>query len=396
MSPLNRLALAATAAHGTDQLTLAALPFAALAAAAGPGATGALIAAQSAAWLLVSIPAGVWVDRHDRLRLLRAALAATAVACLVGALVSGYATLLAGAGFLAAAGTVVFTLSATARLPALLPPARLPAGNARLELARAGATLLAPLLAGWLARDHGVASIFAAASLTAVLGMIVLRAGATAEPPPAHDRSTPLLTAAREGARHMWRHPALRTVAICAVAWNTGFFALLAVLVPFAVGELALPPTQAGLILGALGAGQVVAALRAPAIARRLPMHAILLFGPAASVGASLLLLGAPAGSPILPCVAMALLGFGPMLWLIARNTLVQLVTPPMLLGRVNATMQLTVFGVRPLGALAGGLAASLGGAQAALVLAVAGFTLSLLAIVSIRSATLPEAAQAQ
>ena len=53
------------------------------------------------------------------------------------------------------------------------------------------------------------------------------------------------------------------------------------------------------------------------------------------------------------------LVGFGPMLWLICQITVRQLVTPAPLMGRVNATVQTAIYGVRPLGALAGGIVAA-------------------------------------
>ena len=71
-----------------------------------------------------------------------------------------------------------------------------------------------------------------------------------------------------------------------------------------------------------------------------------------------------------------------PMLWLICQITVRQLVTPAPLMGRVNATMQTAIYGVRPLGALAGGFAAAQAGLPAALLLIAAAFALSTLVIV--------------
>ena len=58
-----------------------------------------------------------------------------------------------------------------------------------------------------------------------------------------------------------------------------------------------------------------------------------------------------------------------------------QLVTPAHLMGRVNATMQTAMYGMRPLGALAGGLVASFAGLEAALILVSISFALSALSI---------------
>jgi hypothetical protein len=70
------------------------------------------------------------------------------------------------------------------------------------------------------------------------------------------------------------------------------------------------------------------------------------------------------------------------MLWLICQITVRQLVTPAPLMGRVNATLQTAIYGVRPLGALAGGLVAANAGLHAALLLVAAAFALSTLVIV--------------
>ena len=70
------------------------------------------------------------------------------------------------------------------------------------------------------------------------------------------------------------------------------------------------------------------------------------------------------------------------MLWLICQTTVRQLVTPAHLMGRVNATLQTAMYGMRPLGALAGGLLAAQAGLDAALALVATCFVLSALSIV--------------
>src|SRR5262249_54559939 len=71
MKPFTALLGAAAGTHAADQLALATLPLTAtLVLGAGPDILGLLVAAQSAAWLLVTLPAGAWVDRTSRRRLL--------------------------------------------------------------------------------------------------------------------------------------------------------------------------------------------------------------------------------------------------------------------------------------------------------------------------------------
>ena len=84
MKPFTALLGAAAGTHAADQMALATLPLTAtLVLGAGPDLLGLLVAAQSAAWLLVSLPAGTWIDRMPRRRMLIVALALGLTASLV-------------------------------------------------------------------------------------------------------------------------------------------------------------------------------------------------------------------------------------------------------------------------------------------------------------------------
>ena len=177
MKPFTALFGAAAGTHAADQLALATLPLTAtLVLDAGPDVLGVLVAAQSAAWLLVSLPAGAWVDRMPRRTLLIAALALGLLASVVAvaAAAAGAASLLGIAAFLGASGTVVYVLTSVSLLPSLVPAADLPRANARLELARAGVSLAAPFVAGLLAQylsptwGYGLAALGAALALACV------------------------------------------------------------------------------------------------------------------------------------------------------------------------------------------------------------------------------------
>lgn len=373
------LPLAFAGLHGADQLALAAIPLiATLLLGAGPGMTGALVAAQGAAWLLVALPAGVLADRRDRRRLLIGGALLAAAGFGAAALVAKTAPLLALAGFAGASGVVVAALAAFALVPALVERPALPRANALMELGRAVATLAAAPLAG-LAAAQGLPQ--AALGLAGLAGLAAAVAAARL-PRPAAMPATPraaMGAALREGAGFVHEEPLLRAIAMAAVAWNAGFFALMAIAVPLALGPLDLTAAAAGLALGGYGAGLVAGALAAPALARAQPIGRLLLAGPGLSVLGIAALLVAPGGAALGFC--MALLGFGPMVWQVAQTSLRQAVTPAALLGRVGAVMQVAVFGVRPLGALAGGALAAAQGPAAALGLAALGFGLSLLAV---------------
>ena len=85
---------------------------------------------------------------------------------------------------------------------------------------------------------------------------------------------------------------------------------------------------------------------------------------------------------------AFFLIGFGPMLWLVTQTSLRQSVTPAELMGRVGATIQAAIYGVRPLGALAAGTIAAHFGLGAAAAIPLLFFAASLASmVVLLRSA---------
>lgn len=379
------LLLAGITAQFADKLALDTITLAATQAGASPRFVGFLVAAQSAAWLLVSLPAGVLADRIAPRSLILTGgglilAGSLAGAALLGAGHIGWA--LALSTFVAAAGPVVVALSIFVLLPRLVPVAGLPRANGRLELGRACLSLASPLIAGW-AVAHGVGSlglgICAAAGLVLLLAASRLPADRPAAPP-----RQALHRAIAEGGAFVIRHPYLRPIALCAIAWNLAFFAFMGLFAPYAARTLLMSPETIGLASSVYGAGLVFGALSGPMLIARLPIGALLVFGPASSLlGAGLLAL-APAGlgAPAL-AIAFFLFGFGPILWFITQTSLRQAVTPQALLGRVSATLTTAMYGMRPLGALAGGLAGEWLGLEAAVWLPVTLFALSTLAILA-------------
>ena len=400
MKPFTALLGVSAGTHAADQLALATLPLTAtLILGAGPDILGLLVAAQSAAWLLVSLPAGAWVDRLPRRRLLIVALGLGLLASITAviAAATGIAALLGLAAFAGASGTVVFVLTSVSLLPSLVPTDDLPRSNARLELTRAVVSLAAPFVAGLLAQHLSPTWGYALAAFGAALALVCAFALPKGVAPNTPANRPSFIQSIRTGAEFVARHELLRGISLCAICWNFAFFALLAIWAPLALGPLHLDPAHMGLAQSAYGAGMILGALVAPVSSRQLPPFATLIFGPAVSVIAALLFLVAPSGNGFLLSVAgHFLIGFGPILWLICQTTVRQLVTPTPLMGRVNATVQTAIYGVRPLGALAGGLVAAQAGLQSALVLIAVAFALSTLVIVLsplARLRTMPAAA---
>ena len=393
----NRLAWSNLAAQSADQVGLAAAPIVAvLALGAGAGATGMLQTAQTLPYLLLAIPAGVLADRTSRRRLMAGA-EGLRVLSLGGILVLAWLglltlPLLATLGFIGACGTVAYSATAPALVPALVEPTALAAANGRLELARTVAFAGGPALAGTLVGWTGGAPAFgvaAAMSTCAVFLLAGLREPARPARPPHR-----LLSEIREGAGFVLGHRLLRPVYLTQVVFNTAFFILQSVYVPYAVHHLGLSAAAVGATLATYGLGMVAGALLAPRILRALPFGVVIALGPVAGLTAAVVMvLTIWIPSVLLAGLSFFLIGIGPIVWVISTATLRQTVTPSVLLGRVSA-INITAYGARPVGALIGAVVGGLYGAETCLLVAALGFLVQAVVIVAspvLRLARQPE-----
>ena len=379
-----RLAWSNLAAQSAEQIGLAATPLVAvLALGAGAGETGFLQTAQTLPFLLLAIPAGLLADRMPRRRLMALAEGVRA-ASLIAALAlaqTGWLTLgwLALLGAVGACGTVAYSVAAPSLVPSLVPAGRLAAANARLELARTAAFVGGPAVAGGLVGWTGAGAAFGlAAALSS--GAAILLAGLR-EPPRAPVEAGHPLADLREGAAFMLRHALLLPILLTQFVFNTAFFVLQAVYVPYAVHHLGLSASQVGVTLATYGVGMVLGALLAGRVIRALPFGVVIVIGPVSGLGAALVIaLTIWAPSFWLAALGFFLMGVGPILWVISTTTLRQTVTPSHLLGRVSA-INIAAYGSRPLGAAIGGFVGGLYGAEAALLVAAGGFLIQAVVI---------------
>jgi predicted MFS family arabinose efflux permease len=372
-----RLAWSNLAAQSAEQIALAATPIlAVIAFGVDAGETGVLQTAQTLPFVLFAIPAGVLADRLSRRSVMvgAEALRALSLATVLALAAVGWLDwpLLAALGFLGACGTVAFSVAAPSLVPSLVPSDALAAANARIELARTVAFAAGPALGGALVGWVGGATAFGVAAGLSVSAVFLL-SGVREPPPPPRQPRHPL-DDVREGARFMFRHPLLRPIFVTQFMFNTAFFVLQAVFVPYAVRRLGLSASGVGLTLAAYGVGMVVGALVAPRVMGRLPIGIVIAIGPIAGLVAALVMvltIWAPAAP--LAAASFFLMGAGPIIWVISTTTLRQTVTPAELLGRVSA-LNIVAYGARPVGAAIGAAVGGLYGAEACLVMACVGF----------------------
>ena len=372
-----RLAWSNLAAQSAEQIGLAATPIiAVLALGASEGATGILQTAQTLPFLLLSIPAGILADRMSRSRLmaLAEALRVASLLAILGLMMAGGLSmpLLALLGFVGACGTVAYSVSAPALVPALVASKALAAANGRIELARTAAFAAGPALGGALVGWVGGDAAFGLAAALSLCATVLLFG--IAEPSRGVAARRHLVHELREGAAFVLGHALLRPIFVTQCVFNVAFFTIQAIYVPYAIHVLGLSAGGVGLTLGAFGAGMVLGAVSAARIMRRLPLGVVIAIGPVAGFVASLMMVATIwVPSAVLAGCSFFVLGAGPILWVVSTTTLRQTVTPGHLLGRVSAINSLS-YGARPLGAAIGAGVAAVSGSQACLVVAAIGF----------------------
>ncbi|MGH9067468.1 MAG: MFS transporter [Acidimicrobiales bacterium] len=368
-----------------SEVTALALPLAAvLVLHASTFQVGLLTTATYAAFLGIGLPAGAWVDRLRRrpvmiaADLLRAAvLVSIPVAAGLGRLTLVQLYLVA---LVHGVGTVFFDVAYMSYLPGLVGRDRLVGAYAKLEVSQAVVRVSGPSFGGVLVGllTAPVAFLADTASfLVSVASLGVIRDPEPAPEVPAGGRR-PLAAEVSEGLRFVLGHPILRMIAGATSTANFFGSAWIALSVVFLVRQVGLSPSAIGALTSAGAAGGVLGALVAVRLARTLGSARVIWVS--LSVCAPFLLL-LPLTFPG-PGLALWAAGtfadsFGAVVYNVNQASYRQLLCPPGLLGRMNATMRFIVWGTLPLGALVGGALGGWLGNRSGLWVAVIGSTLS-------------------
>src|SRR4051794_1289877 len=374
---------AETVSQFGSQVTLLALPVVAVTVLdASPLQMGVLAALETAAFLLIGLPAGAWVDRWRRKRVLVTADLVRAVALAVVPVAYLLDVLTLGQLFAVAAvtgtATVFFDVAYQSYLPTLVARDQLVDGNGKLEASRAVAQVAGPGATGVLLRVLGAPLLLAVDAVSFLLSALFIGGIQHADRVPDRAARRPLRTEIAEGLGFVVRHPLLRRIVACTGTGNLFGTVTSTLLVLFALRELDLSESTLGLVLSAGAVGGLLGAATAARFARwvgegrSIPLAALVLVPFVALT--PLAVLGAP-----VELLVMSQFGFSwaVVVYNIPQVSFRQRLCPPALLGRMNASVRFLVFGTMPLGALLGGVLATWLGIVPALWVSVAGEALA-------------------
>ena len=332
-------------------------------------AVGVLRAAQTLPFLLFAIPIGLLADRVSRRRLLLAADAVrfplTAVIALAGASIplGGLVALVFTIGI----ATVAYEVAYLSVLPELVSaPPDLPAANRAVESAHAGASLLGPAVGGALVAALSAPLVIALDAVSFAVGAALTainRWDSHARKPAGKETG-----AVVAGWNWLRRDRYIRPLTLYLAANNVAAQAFQTALLLFVVRVLDRGAGAVGLAVAATGGGFLLGALVSPAVARRLGTGRVVI--AASLTGALGIGVVALAGGLPLVLLGSALAGAGSGLFNLHSIAIRQAITPPGLLGRVNAVVKTISYGSTTAGAFAGGVAAAAFGARAVIAAA--------------------------
>ncbi|GAA2289652.1 MFS transporter [Nonomuraea roseoviolacea subsp. roseoviolacea] len=340
---------------------------------AGAFEVGLLSALQTAAFLAIGLPAGVWVDRLSKRRVMIAAdlvrfvlLASVPVAYALGLLSIGMLLVVA---LLAGTAQVFDDVADQTYLPELVDRQSLSSGNSKLEFVRSGGALAGPSLGGVLVQALGpplTVLATALASLGSALFLASIRAPERRVR--AEDRPNRMWRGIREGLVFVWGDRLLRAIVATTAGTNLCVSAVLGLSVLFLAEEVGLAPGVIGVLLMSGAVGGLLGGLTGSRLFARYGTARVTWLSIAVSSPFGLLLPMTQADWRVsFFTVTSIALSWGAILYNVGQLTYRQSVAPEGMLGRVNATVRFVVWSTMPVGALLGGLVAQHVGVRTAL-----------------------------
>jgi predicted MFS family arabinose efflux permease len=323
---------------------------------------GLLGMAGSLPSLLLSLLAGLVVDRWYRRRVLVISGLVRGTVLLVIPLASLFGSLelwhLYVVSLLTGACATFADVADNAYLPTLVGLRHLVAANSKLTASTAAAGAIGPGVAGGLIQllTAPVAILVdAVASVISACILMAIRIGEPTREPQGPDR---WWRQAGLGLHLLWRDLVLRSFATSSMVYLLSSSMVFAVYVLFSTETLAIAPGTLGVIFGVGGLGAVIGAVLAEPAVRALgagkAMIVINLFG-----GLSMLILPwVERGAAAAPLLMAAQFGSQCMgaAFAIIQTSMRQSRTPDQALGRMSASYQFLTLGSVPLGMLIGGI----------------------------------------
>lgn len=351
--------LATSISNIGDGMEHAAAPLLALSLTHDPRLIAGVSFATSLPWLVLTLPAGVYIDRFSRKHLM---VAVNAIRTVLYALIAygawqGSLTIWSFMFILLGVGCceVIFDMSAQAFLPSIVPSELLEKANGRLYTAEVIANSFVGLPLGAWAFVAAVGIPFGVNAASFALAAVLVSTIHIPSKVQSHAnvRHQSFKSDLVEGIKWLWANKLIRTLAIMLGVTNMATMFGDAIFVKYAADELGVTGRGYGFLLSLMAIGSIVGGFVGDRIAKRLgaPLAMIASFGVFSTVG--LIYYFMPHIWSV--AIAVSVMGLAGTTWNIVTVSLRQRIIPAELFGRVNSVYRLIGTGSISLGALIGG-----------------------------------------
>lgn len=370
-----------TASQIGTQLTQLAVPVLAITLlSATEFQVGVLGAAETAAFLVVGLPAGAWVDRWLKRRVMMAADVVRAIALAIIPLLWALGALQMWHVFVVAAvigaATVFFDVSYQSYVPILVPGSQIPDANGRLETTAQVARIGGPALGGGLLTLVSAPVLLLGDALSYVFSFLFLWRIHDVEQRADRAARLGLRREIAEGLAFVWHHRLIRRITATTGVSNLFGTIGMTMLSLLVLRILGLGAAGLGIIMSVGSVGGLLGAVATPWLSRRIGQGTVI---PLSAIVSGLAVFLWPLAA-LLPALGLPLLvvaefvfSFSVLVYNIAQVSFRQRVCPPRLLGRMNASIRFVVWGVMPLGSLASGVLATTIGVVPTMLIGAAG-----------------------
>lgn len=337
---------------------------------------GLLNATRYAPVVVLSLFAGVWLDRRRRRPILVSCSAANAV--LIGLVPVAYEThflsmpLLYAICLVVGSVTVVFDVGVLSFVPWLVEKDLIAESNTMIQTSTSVAGIVGPGLAGFLVGLIGAPVALAVDAVSYVCSALGLSSIRKPEAVPAKPEVRPSVRSSiAEGLRAVWGTPLLMGLLTQSATFNFLQNAFLTIFMVYGIRYLHLSAFRLGIVVGAIAFGGVFGAMTANRLRLRIGLGKLVW---TATIVAAVcpLVLTLPRSNSVASVAALAateaVFGYTLLAFNVNTLTIRQRITPNRLLGRMNASYRMILFGTGPIGAILGGLLANQIGLRPALV----------------------------